>query len=63
MQKLHDKIKNTTAMSDEEVRDVFNIHRLSSEDRWKQVKCLFYIVLLFHSHCRPDVVADDHQSL
>jgi hypothetical protein len=33
MQKLHDKIKNTTAMSDEEVRDVFNIHRLSSEER------------------------------
>jgi hypothetical protein len=35
MQKLHDKIKNTTAMPDEEVRDVFNIHRLSSEDRWQ----------------------------
>ena len=38
MQKLHDKIKNTTAMSDEEVRDVFNIHRLSSEDRWQLYK-------------------------
>jgi predicted patatin/cPLA2 family phospholipase len=25
-------------MSDEEVRDVFNIHRLSSEDRWKLYK-------------------------
>jgi DNA polymerase III delta prime subunit len=38
MQKLHDKIKNTTAMSNEEVRDVFNIHQLSSEGRWKLYK-------------------------
>ena len=38
MQTLHDKIKNTTAMSNEEVHVIFDMLLLSNEDRWMLYK-------------------------
>jgi hypothetical protein len=40
MQKLHDKIENTTAMSNEEVHGIFDIHLLSNECQVDAVQIL-----------------------